>query len=320
MTSFKLYTALICVTLTTLSQVVLAQHEPAAARSANYESAKASFREATIAYNDADYEHGRSLFERAHQLEPGAATWRALALCDYRLARYAHALRELRFALAESRPSRMLSETQQREALSLLKTIEARGGRLILERRPDQTVSVDGNVLTDSEQWLMAGEHSLTVSAKDGREQTERVMIVAGRVERLDTTLWLVEPKLLRRSIELVPVRDPSRELRAAGTTRAFIGLGAGGLTLAVGSVTGIMSIVQTRNETLRCIDAHCPSDRAEGLQHANTLANVANVSFGIAAIAIAYGLYELLTLPAADAQRASVVPTGTGVALHVPL
>lgn len=269
MPSRNVRAALACVTVLMLAGHVSAQ----APGSANYARARAWFHEATIAYNSADYPRARSLFENAHQLEPGAATWRALALCDYRLECYPCAERELRAALAEPRPARMLSDSQQREALSLLKRLEA---------RPDQTNTSDGIALEAS-----VPEHGDPEPPPPQRPNR-----------------W----------------RDTIEQRRSTGKTRAVIGLSAGGLALAVGAVAGTVSIVATRDELARCVDTRCPAERAGAHQRANTLANVANVSLGIAALGIAYGLFELLTLPAPDPRRALVAPTGTGVAVHVPL
>jgi hypothetical protein len=91
---------------------------------------------------------------------------------------------------------------------------------------------------------------------------------------------------------------------RAAGRVRGTVGLGLGAAALLTGAVTGLFSASITSTEKSRCNDGHCPLGSSGPLSDATTLANASNVSFAVGGIAVAYGLYELLTLPSAAPQE----------------
>jgi hypothetical protein len=94
---------------------------------------------------------------------------------------------------------------------------------------------------------------------------------------------------------------------RTSGRVRGLIGLSMGGASLAVGIVTGVLSWSQTSDIKPHCDSDHaCDAAQRDALQRANTLGNVANILVPVGVIGIAYGLYELLTLPAAAPSRSS--------------
>ena len=70
------------------------------------------------------------------------------------------------------------------------------------------------------------------------------------------------------------------------------------------------------------CMRNLCDPSQRGTLSTANTLANVSNVTLAVGVLGIAYGLYELLTLPSAEAsaERAGATHfdfTGTGAVLR---
>jgi hypothetical protein len=79
------------------------------------------------------------------------------------------------------------------------------------------------------------------------------------------------------------------------GRVRGVIGLGVGGAALIAGGICGVISLVKTSSEKDKCEAGHCDRD---GLSSANTLANVANIAIPVGVLGVAYGLFELLTLP----------------------
>jgi hypothetical protein len=106
------------------------------------------------------------------------------------------------------------------------------------------------------------------------------------------------------------------------GRVRAIIGFGVGGSALVAGSITGILSLSQASDIKRECDGNTCSSSQREALSSATTLANVANICLPIGVIGIAYGLYELLSLPSGRSkpEHASGVQldfTGTSATLR---
>lgn len=84
--------------------------------------------------------------------------------------------------------------------------------------------------------------------------------------------------------------------------TRAIVGFAAGGVILLGGAAAGIVSVMKTSRLRDRCDEGYCGEARRDELSTANTLANVANVAIPLGVLGIAFGIYEVLSGPSADA------------------
>lgn len=322
----------------------LAQDHPEASRGAgsaedqnSFKHARALFGQATAAYGREDYARARALFAEAHAIEPGAATWRALGFCDFHLQQYVPAVTELRAALAEPRNSKALTAEQKRQVDELLRQIDPHVGHLTVVVQPEHaTLELDGAAVADHDLWALPGSHTLTVRAFGHQPNTVAVTFDAGREQQLSVSLSPLPPR--SASVAAVTPAEPVRsepdapapsvarddtraDPAAAGITRAVIGLSIGGAALIAGGVTGYISATKTADVKERCDQGHCPLDSRDALSRANTLANVSNISFAVAAVGVAYGIFELLTLPDAEPERAQASVrldlTGTGVLLR---
>jgi hypothetical protein len=172
------------------------------------------------------------------------------------------------------------------------------------------SLEVDGIALPDAALSvpvkLNPGPHSLRVRAPGYVEQTRQLNLPEGLVQHVEVALRAVPLPAAAEASPALSVAnaaypsDLDRE-RQSGRVRGFVGLGVGGLSLAVGLITGAVSWNQTSELKRHCDSGHpCPAALSSDLQTANTLGHVANVSVPLGLIGIAYGLYELLTLPEA--------------------
>jgi len=94
---------------------------------------------------------------------------------------------------------------------------------------------------------------------------------------------------------------------RQSGRVRGLIGLSVGGISLAAGIVTGLLSWKQTMDIKNHCAaDKLCDAAQSGAISQANTLGHVANITVPLGVVGIAYGLFELLTLPDAPADSES--------------
>jgi len=319
--------------------------QPDSGHAASYERARDLFWEATDAYRKADYLRARELFAKAHALEPGAATFRALGFCDFQLKQYVQAMIELRAALTEPRGVKALGSDQQREVAAMIKQVEPFVGRVVLELEPaDSALHVDGSLTSERDLWLLRGEHTLLASAPSHHDRTLKLTVAGGDEQHtslvLSASTSAPSTSNTAPQANAVPVAahtapsqayaplaqdnrdDDPIDPAAAGRTRGIVGLSIGGAALLTGVVTGSLSILKTRDEEHHCSEGHCPLESRSSLATANTLANVSNVTLIVGGLGVAYGLFELFTLPSSEPQREDsahlrVDVTGTGLVLH---
>lgn len=158
------------------------------------------------------------------------------------------------------------------------------------------------------------GAHTIKVRAPGYREQTRELTLREGAVAEVQIELVAqadAEAKRAPTQASEVPLTSVSAgqaaysyqldEARQSGRTRGVIGLSLGAVSLAAGAVTGWLSWSMTAHELEVCgPDYACDKSQADALRQANTLGHIANITLPLGIIGISYGLYELLTLPAA--------------------
>jgi hypothetical protein len=183
-------------------------------------------------------------------------------------------------------------------------------------------VAVPADVLTVPVK-LNPGPHSLRVRAPGYVEQTRQLTMPEGMAQHVEVLLEAVLPMAAAEPSVPPPASSAAyaAELdgeRQSGRVRGFIGLGVGGFSLAAGLIAGAVSWDQTSELKHHCDADGCPASFRNDLQTANTLGHVANISVPLGLIGIAYGLYELLSLPEAAASHAAlnidVAPNGVVV------
>lgn len=232
--------------------------------------------------------------------------------------------------------------TRAREqALALAEELEKRVPALVTQVQPRgaaYSLSIDGVAVPTPVHGLPyrlnPGAHSVRVEAAGYAPETRQVALGDGETQTLPLTLVQdpeaatngqaagyesqhhVSAELLQSPRDAAP-SDPA----SAGRVRAIVGLSVGGAALLAGSIGGILSLSQTSGLKRDCMDNKCDASSQSTLTSANTLANVANVCLPIGIVGIAYGLYELLTLPSAPTQERSGTVrldfTGAGATLR---
>ncbi len=89
------------------------------------------------------------------------------------------------------------------------------------------------------------------------------------------------------------------------------IGFAVGGAALVAGAITGGLSLSKAGDITEACGDT-CPPDQEDALDSAIMLANISNVTFGVAAVGVVLGVVGLTLDPGSSAP--------TEQALHLKL
>jgi hypothetical protein len=221
--------------------------------------------------------------------------------------------------------------TEAREAASMLaEQLKERVPAITVTVTPadsDYTVTIDDTRLPKQARDIAfrtnPGAHKVSVELPGSPPQKRMITLVEGQATTVPFTFAPRTTPAPRpaenRSTQQIPLadEDPAR----GGRIRSIIGFSVGGAGLLSGAAAGVISFVQVNDLKGRCPDNRCsPEDRDE-LQTANTLANVANVALPIGVIGLAWGLYELLTLPSSPAKpmaeaalRLELTTTGAAV------
>ncbi len=146
------------------------------------------------------------------------------------------------------------------------------------------TVTVDGVALPLGThrfpRKVNPGHKTITATAPGYSEGRQAVMVVESEQRVV---------KLLLVVVHREPRREPST------SPLLYIGFGLGGAGLLAGAITGVLSLTKASDIKDRCAESICPRSAEEDIDTATTLANAANVSFGVGALGVGLGVLGIV-------------------------
>jgi len=133
------------------------------------------------------------------------------------------------------------------------------------------------------------GKHTILVRAGT-TEKTEEVT-VAEREQRTVTV------DLTPRKPEPAATLEPATSGSGSGPWKALMvgGFAVGAVGVAVGSVTGILSIAKVSDVKDDCVDDRCKPSRASDIESAKSLGNISTVSFVVGGVGAVVGVVGLV-------------------------
>jgi len=168
---------------------------------------------------------------------------------------------------------------------------------------------------------LNPGAHQLRVSA-DGYQSVEQAVTLR-EGERQTLTVQLPPdpaqaPPVLPASGASATGAEPKPPTPAAappasgahasrGRTLGWVGLGVAGVGVAVGTFAGINAL-QTKPD---CPNDVCSPSQRNDIRNSKTMGTIADISFGVAIVAGALGIWQLATSSGDDSKSAALPPTG---------
>ncbi|MBS2013733.1 MAG: hypothetical protein JST00_12650 [Deltaproteobacteria bacterium] len=267
------------------------------------------FREGRAALNDKDYDTACTKFAESQRLEPAPGTQLNLGECEERRG---HLLAAREAFLAAS--SGFTTQDKKQYAASRADAVERRIPRLVLKvsSAPADTIVRIGDraVPTGSEQRSDPGDVVITAEAKGHRTRTIRASLKEGQLLELDLGPLDAEtgPVIVREAAP-APVapasadRDPGSGRRTLGWTLA----GVGGASLAVGVVTGIMTLGKASTVKEQCTgDLECNAEGLDAARSGETLSLVSTITVIAGLAGIGAGTFLLLTSPKRSTSTAS--------------
>lgn len=166
---------------------------------------KESIRRALAEMDARNYAEARSLFLKAHALQPSARTLRALGNVEFELRRYAQSMRYLRAALAND--VRPLTAEMKLEVNQALERALGFTGRFALELAPkNATLTIDeqpAELEGDGTLLLDVGRHELVLKASGYLSTQKSLMVNGSENDTLRialTPIGLAQPSLVAHS------------------------------------------------------------------------------------------------------------------------
>ncbi len=318
--------------------------------------AEALFRKGKELAGAGRLDEGCAKLAESLRLDPAGGTSLALAHCYEAAGKLASAWAEFSDAVAYAQRDGRTDREQ--EARARIEAIEPRLDRIrVLLARPAAVVEVrrGGRLIPSAAVGLAvpvdAGDHEVVASAAGFQSWSRRVSVGAtGAVHTLTVPELVPLPmpiatataERLPRSqagFGANPVADrptptrPQPERQRTDTTRlavASAALGVGAAGLAVGTLLGVSALKKSSDADAACPTTRCEDPNAVRLSRdAVRDAQLATISFAIAAGALGAGAFLLLTAPSPNAssssapaqerrstQRLVIAPTAAGGAV----
>ena len=315
--------------------------QPAAAEpgASERETARALMTEGDKLRADGDLRAALTRYQAAHAIVHAPTTGLDLARVQAQLGLLVEARSTasevIHHPAAASEPA--VFGAARKEATALANDLEARVPSVKVDVQPagsSYTVSIDGVNLPAEIGKLPykvnPGPHSLRVDAAgydtahrqvtltDGETQTVSILLTQ---QPLAATPQLVSPGMPLAAASVTGRDQALEDRRDAAQLRGLIGSSVGGASFVAGTITGVMALSMGSDVKSNCEKNLCDPSQRGSLSTANTLANISNITLPIGVIGIAYGLYELLTMPSAPAKEqasgAHFEFTGTGAVLR---
>jgi hypothetical protein len=167
----------------------------------------------------------------------------------------------------------------------------------------DAQVRIDGDPLVKAglgiPRKVNPGRHVVTAEAQGYREARAEVELAEGASESIVLRLERLErAPAPTAAAPASPPREPDAPEPATTSPLVYVGFGVGAVGIAVGSITGFMSLSKTSSVKSSCTDGVCPPAKEDDLSSAKTLANISNVGFAVGLVGIGLGVYGLMSSP----------------------
>jgi hypothetical protein len=277
--------------------------------------------QALAAYDAGRWTEARTLFRRAHQLQPTARTFRTLGMCSFNLGDYVDALQNLETALVD--PRKPLTPEQRAHVAGLIERSNQEIGRFRLQLTPENAVLFVGGapaeLLARRELLLESGRHVITASA-DGYRASQRELTV----ERGDraTLEFRLEPLAAAEplaatappavtplpatapppaaTIPVAPIAErPSRRESGTHSTQSvlgFVGVGLGAAGVATFAVAGGLALAKKATLEGECPNRTCGPDHHGDVDTYDRLKTLSTVGLVAGAGLLSIGAVLLFT------------------------
>jgi tetratricopeptide (TPR) repeat protein len=281
------------------------------AEAQNPAAAEALFEEARAAMAAGNYDMACARFRDSDRLDPAVGTRFNLADCEERRGRLATAWSLFRAVLAELPRDDDRNPIAQERARAL----EARLPYVTLESsdRPQRPrLRIDGVELGEGSFGVPLpmdpGKHELVTVGEDGRERRREFV--------------LAERQRVKLPVRFSSAKTESRAARSGADagdgqrSAAYVAGGIGLAGIALGAVTGIITLSKKRTANANCSDALHVCNRAgvEANESGHTFAALSVLGFGVGAVGLGAATFFWLSAPSSAHGQAALPRSRWGV------
>jgi tetratricopeptide (TPR) repeat protein len=286
---------------------------------------RAAVRDALLEYDARHFEEARTLFRRAHDIEPNARTLRGIGMASFELRDYVVAVRALSAALVDTRKA--LTPEQREHTQGLLERSELFIDVFVLKSNPpDARVVIDGQSPEpepDGTILLGFGSHIVEASKPGYLVRTFPIKVHGGERRELIVNLEHQSPPPMPPPSPVVPSPVapvlPAAPTPEAPSASAGWYWGAGGAALLAGAAAAWWGFEDARLRSCRNSSDGLSCDKASAIETKRNLAIAGTALAGTAAATMAViGVLRRKIVSDAGAERSLscvVIPTGISCA-----
>lgn len=306
--TIALATAIALTVVTTRSGVA-----SAAPSAAERETARRLMDEGKERTRAGEKERAVEAYQKAHEIMKVPTTGIALAKAQVSVGHLVEArdvaLEVARMPRENGEPS--IFERARKEAKELEAHLKPRipTVRIVVKGGPATRVSVDGgevaSLLLGEPVAMNPGKHSVVARNADGVEKRGDVELGERDAKEIELTLPVPAP-----AVVVAPVPSTARAGGASADTSAerrrttaanvlvFGGLGLAVVGLAVGGVTGALTLSKAGDVKTQCANGVCDPTAKGDLDSANSLATISTVGFAVGGAGVLLSVVGLLLPP----------------------
>ena len=271
--------------------------------------------------NKGECEPAIAKLQRAESIHHAPTLLVRIGECQMKLGKLVDALSTLDRAAREQlgpTPPKAFVTAQQR-AQTLVNEIRPKLGTLRVDAsgsREGVSFRIDGDELKEAalglERPIDPGSHIIEAATSDGRRIRREVTVKQGAGETV--TLELPAPPPAAAPSVVGPAPAPPADNK--GRTILGWGLtGGGAVAIVAGAVFAGVTLSKKSDLDASCADKHCPPSTQGDYDSARTTATVSGIALGVGVVAVAAGVFVLVTRskgPERTARAASLLGGGT--------
>lgn len=278
----------------------------AAPSAAQRETARRLMDEGKASARSGDKDRAVEAYRKAHELMKVPTTGMALAKAHLALG---HLVEARDVALAVARMPRANREPAvfakaRKAARALEATLKPRipTVRIVVKGGPATTVTVDkaevAPLLVGEPVALNPGKHVVAAANAEGAEEVAAVDLAESDAKEVELTLPVPSP-----AVVLAPAKEPTRpvardrqrERGAGANVLVYGGFGLAVAGLAVGGVTGALTLSKAGTVKAQCENDICDPAAKDDLDNAGTMATISTIGFAVAGAGLVAGIVGLL-------------------------
>lgn len=279
---------------------------------AQRQEARTAYAQGQSLFQEGKYEEARAVFQGTYDLVPNPIVLLSMAECDVRLGHIEEAVNALERYLAERPDAADRPDVEKKIA-----DLKAMPTTLVVKSTPaGAAILLDGKdtgQVTPAELMVERGEHTVEASLKGHDVASSTLTAKLGSHQEVELVLPALPPPPPPKPVEPPPPPPPPpKPVEEPPTTALWVCGIVGGVGLVSGTVLGILALGERSD-----FDAH---PTASGADRGERLALFADVSFGVATMAVVTGAVMLLTSDSeddADADKPAADKSGARAPTH---